>query len=88
MKWKWFVYIIECLDGSYYTGKTWKPELRYEQHLSGLGSKYTAGHGIKRLAYMEEHDSFESASLREKQIQGWTRKKKENLIKRVWGKDW
>lgn len=75
-------------DNSYYVGKTWKVELRYEQHVSGLGGMYTAKHGIKRLAYLEEYDNYETASIRENQIKGWTRKKKENLINGIWGKDW
>lgn len=82
------MYILECLDGSYYTGRTWNPDIRYEQHLSKFGSKYTAEHGIKRVAYLEEHDNFEIASIREKQIKGWTREKKEKLINGEWSKDW
>lgn len=78
MKWKWFVHIIECNDGSYYTGRTWNPNIRYEQHLTKFGSRYTAEHGIKRLAYLEEHENFETATMREKQIKGWTREKKES----------
>ena len=85
-KWRWYVYIIECLDGSYYTGRTWNFDIRGEQHLAGLGSKYTKEHGFKRMAYIEEFQSFEEASLREKQIKGWTREKKEKLIKGEWGK--
>lgn len=88
MKWKWFVYIIECNDGSYYTGRTWNPNIRYEQHLTKFGSRYTAEHGIKRLAYLEEHENFETATMREKQIKGWTREKKEKLINGTWSKDW
>ncbi|RJR15094.1 GIY-YIG nuclease family protein [Candidatus Microgenomates bacterium] len=84
--WKWYVYIIECKDDSYYVGLTWKPELRYEQHLSGLGGKYTALHGIKRIAYIEEFQSLEEARQREIQLKGWTRKKKEKLINGAWGK--
>ena len=57
-QWKWYVYIIECSDGTYYTGLTWKPEIRYEQHLSAFGSKYTAKHGVKKLAYLEEHENL------------------------------
>ncbi|PIR95986.1 MAG: hypothetical protein COT92_03460 [Candidatus Doudnabacteria bacterium CG10_big_fil_rev_8_21_14_0_10_42_18] len=59
MKWKWYVYILECLDGSYYNGRTWDPDNRWIQHLFKLGSKYTAKHGVKNLAYMEEFDNFE-----------------------------
>lgn len=86
MAWKWFVYIIECQDGSYYTGMTWKPDQRWTQHLSRLGSAYTAEHGPKRLAYLEEHEDLNQARLREKQIKGWTRAKKEKLITGEWSK--
>jgi len=85
-KWKWFVYILECVDGSYYVGMTWKPELRYDQHLSGLGGKYTAKHPVRRLVYLEEYEDLELARIRERQIHGWSRIKKEKLIKGVWGK--
>ncbi len=85
-QWKWYVYILECLDGSYYTGRTWNVGNRSDQHISKLGSEYTKKHGIKRLAYCEEFENFEEASLREKQIKGWTREKKEKLIKGEWGK--
>lgn len=84
--WKWYVYILECRDGSYYTGCTWKPELRYDQHISGLGGKYTAKHPVKRLAYLEEYEDLEEARLREKQLHGWTREKKEKLIRGEWKK--
>lgn len=86
--WHWYVYIVECLDNSYYVGRTWNIELRYDQHYSGLGGEYTKKHGIKKLAYIEEHETFEGASLRELQIKGWTRKKKENLINGVWSNEW
>lgn len=85
-KWKWFVYIVECLDKSYYIGMTWKPELRYDQHLSGLGGNYTKKHGVKKLVYIEEYNNLEEARAREKQLKGWTRLKKEKLIKGVWSK--
>ena len=84
--WKWYVYILECKDGSYYVGRTWNLGDRGEQHLSKLGSKYTAKHGVKRLAYAEEFNNFEEACLREKQLKGWTRRKKEKLINGEWGK--
>lgn len=79
-QWKWYVYIIECKDGTYYTGLTWKPELRYDQHLSGLGSKYTAEHGVKALVYCEEHTDFETARVREVQIKGWSQAKKRKIL--------
>ncbi len=79
-KWKWFVYIIECLDGTYYTGMTWNPVVRIEQHISGLGGKYTAKHGFKKLAYYEEHDDLTSARTRERQIKDWNQKKKYQIL--------
>jgi len=86
MNWKWYIYILLCLDTSYYTGMTWQPDTRWTQHLSGLGSKYTKNHPPLKVAYLEEFDNFEEARLREKQIKGWTRVKKEKLIKGQWGK--
>jgi putative endonuclease len=86
MSWKWYVYIIECIDKSYYTGMTWKPDNRWVQHLSKLGSKYTAKHIPKKVVYMEEYETLEEARLREKQIKGWTRAKKEKLITGEWNK--
>jgi putative endonuclease len=86
MKWKWYIYILKCDNGSYYTGMTWKPDLRWAQHLSALGSNYTSKHKPIDLVYLEEYDSLEQARLREKQIKGWTRIKKEKLIYGEWGK--
>lgn len=79
-QWKWYVYIIECLDGMYYTGMTWKPDLRLEQHLSGLGGRYTAEHGAKSLVYYEEHTDIEIARNREQQIKGWSQRKKKAIL--------
>lgn len=87
-QWKWYVYILECLDGTYYTGLTWKPEIRYDQHLSRFGGKYTAKHGVKRLVYLEEHDDLETARRREKQIKDWSQAKKKKLITGEWKKEW
>lgn len=87
-QWKWYVYIIECLDSSYYTGLTWSLPSRVEQHLSGLGCKYTSVHGVKRLAYAEEHTDITLAREREIQIKDWSRGKKEKLISGTWSVNW
>lgn len=79
-KWHWYVYILECKDGLYYTGMTWIPSLRFDQHLAGKGSRFTANHGINKLVYLEEHDNFELARQREIQIKDFSRKKKKVLI--------
>lgn len=85
-QWKWYVYIIECKDGTYYTGMTWKPDRRWIQHLSSVGSKYTARHGAKKLVHLEEYEDINEARRREKQIKDWSQVKKQKLIKGEWGK--
>jgi len=86
--WRWYVYIIECLDGSYYTGMTWNPSIRNDQHGSGLGSRFTSRHGFGRMVYIEEHVDLENARKREVQIKRWSRVKKQNLINGCWCNDW
>lgn len=80
-QWKWYVYIIECRDGLYYTGITWNIDTRIEQHRSGKGSKFTAKHGFKRLCYVEEFTNLVEAREREHQLKDFSRKKKEALWK-------
>lgn len=87
-EWKWFVYIIECKDETYYTGLTWRVDLRYDQHVSGLGGQYTARHGVKALVYFEEHSDLEKARKREKQIKDWNKEKKRKLINGEWKGEW
>lgn len=86
--WKWYVYILECDDETYYTGLTWKPELRFDQHISRLGGRYTAKHGVKKLVYIEEHEELEVARNRERQSKDWSQDKKRKLIEGIWGKNW
>ena len=87
-KWHWYVYIIECLDNTFYTGCTWNIFKRGEQHSWGLGSKYTSKHGFKKLVYYEEFDNLEEARNREKQIKDWSQEKKKKLITGEWKKDY
>ncbi len=82
----WFVYIILCNDDLYYVGLTNDISKRFDQHLSGLGSKFTAKHGVKKLIYTEEYDDFDCARYREKEIKDWSRIKKEKLISGQWSK--
>jgi putative endonuclease len=74
------MYILECADGSYYTGSTWNLEKRLWEHQNGQGANHTAKHLPVKLAYCEEGDSIEAAYRREKQIQGWSRKKKQAMM--------
>jgi putative endonuclease len=74
------MYILECVDGSYYTGSTTDLERRFEQHQCGEGARHTAKRLPVKLVYCEFFDRVADAFAREKQVQGWTRKKKEALI--------
>lgn len=75
-----YVYLLGCADSSYYTGSTTHLELRYEQHISGRGSAYTAKRLPVKLVHVEEYQRIDDAFGREKQIQSWSRKKKQALI--------
>lgn len=77
---KGWVYILECADGSYYTGSTKQLEYRLFQHQSGKGANHTKKSLPVKLVYVDEFDRIDKAFYREKQIQGWSRKKKEALI--------
>ncbi len=78
---KGYMYILECSDGSYYTGSTKYLEIRLEQHQSGKGANHTSKRLPVKLIYYEEFDRIDHAFYREKQVQGWSRKKKESLMK-------
>lgn len=74
------MYILECADGSYYTGSTIDLERRLWEHENLLGANYTKKRLPVKLVYYEEYSRIDEAFYREKQVQGWSRKKKEALI--------
>ena len=74
------MYILECSDGSYYTGSTNNLELRLQQHQNGEGANHTKKRLPVELIYYEEFQRIDHAFYREKQVQGWSRKKKEAMI--------
>ncbi len=74
------MYILQCVDGTYYTGSTWDLNKRIEQHNSGEGANYTSKRLPVTLVYHEYYDSIKAAYQREKQVQGWSQKKKQALI--------
>ena len=76
-----YTYILLCADGSYYTGSTIDLEKRIEQHQIGEGANHTKKNLPVKLIYFEEFDRIDEAFYREKQIQGWSRKKKEALMR-------
>lgn len=77
---KGYMYILECSDASYYTGSTKDLELRLQQHQCGEGANHTKKRLPVKLVYYEVYDRIDEAFYREKQVQGWSRKKKETLI--------
>jgi putative endonuclease len=77
---KGYVYILKCSDDSYYTGSTKDLVKRLNEHESGQGSNHTKKRLPVLLVYFEEFNRIDSAFCREKQIQGWSRQKKEALI--------
>jgi putative endonuclease len=75
-----WMYILKCADDSYYVGSTKNLNLRLIQHQSGQGSRYTSGRLPVELVYGEEYDTIIDAYAREKQVQNWSRAKREALI--------
>ncbi|RUM08179.1 GIY-YIG nuclease family protein [Rhizobium chutanense] len=75
------VYILRCSDGSYYTGLTKQEvEARVWEHNSGTYDGYTAKRRPVELVFTETYDLIIDAIARERQIKGWSRRKKEALI--------
>lgn len=79
---KHYVYMLECGDGTFYTGYTTDISQRIKKHAAGKGAKYTRGRGPFRLVYKEEFDSKSEALRAEYQLKQRTRKEKEQLIYR------
>ncbi len=79
-----YMYILECSDGSYYTGSTQNIELRLAQHQNGQGAKHTRTRLPVKLVFLEAFSRIDEAYFREKQVQGWSRKKKQALMRSDW----
>jgi len=75
-----WMYILECADGSYYVGSTKNLEHRLSEHQEGKGAKYTSRRLPVKLVYSEEYERVADAYYREKQVQNWSRAKREALI--------
>lgn len=75
-----YCYILECSDGSYYTGWSMNPHRRLTQHNRGTGARYTRSRRPVRLVYMEELPDKRAALKRERAIKALTRPKKHKLI--------
>jgi putative endonuclease len=79
---KWFVYIIEASDNSYYTGITTDVDRRFNEHCSStLGAKYFNGRKPTKVIYQEPGHTRSSASKREYEIKKLGRRQKELLVR-------
>ena len=79
-----WVYILRCADGSYYTGHTDSPEKRLYEHESGAVPGYTSNRRPVRLEYACDFETREEALGAELAIKGWSRAKKEALMRNEW----
>jgi len=81
----WFVYIARARTGRYYVGITTDPQQRITEHNNGEGSHFAINQGPFVLVYKSQPFlDKSSARMREIQIKGWSREKKEKLIRGEW----
>ena len=77
----WFVYILLCKVGSFYTGATNNLEKRFAEHKNGKGGHYTRSHQPIKILYFEQLDTKSTALKREIEIKSWSREKKIRILK-------
>lgn len=78
----YFVYMLECKDGSLYTGITTNVERRFQEHKDGIGGHYTSAKRAVRIVHTERHPDRSSALKRESEIKSWRRGKKLALFRK------
>ena len=76
----WHVYILLCRGGKYYVGVTNDLNRRWTEHNAGRGGHYTQCNPPLRVVYTERFPTRAEAEARERQLKGWTRRKKQALI--------
>lgn len=76
-----YVYILECSDGTYYTGHTDDLDQRMAQHGDGAGSRYTSKRRPLKLLWATDCQTREEAWELERRLHGWSRAKKEALMR-------
>ncbi|MEJ5224130.1 MAG: GIY-YIG nuclease family protein [Anaerolineales bacterium] len=81
----YYCYIVECADGTYYTGWTTDPARREKQHNAGQGARYTRMKRPVRLVYIEEQPDKITALKRERAIKVMTRGQKQKLVESAHG---
>lgn len=82
---RYFVYILKCSDESYYTGVTNDFESRIAEHNDGIDPHaYTFKRRPIELVFLQDFREIQEAIAFEKQVKGWSRKKKEAIIQNNW----
>jgi len=81
-----FVYMLKCSDDSYYIGTTTNIEKRIAEHRAKLGGAYTSIRLPVEVVFFQPCASKDEATAAERQLKGWSRKKKEAFIKKDWEK--
>jgi putative endonuclease len=76
----YYVYIIKCKDGSFYTGYTKDLNSRITLHMNGKGARYTRMHRAQKLVYVEEFPSISEAMRNEKRIKRLSHRQKLELM--------
>ncbi|MEF8790172.1 MAG: GIY-YIG nuclease family protein [Haloarculaceae archaeon] len=74
------MYVLECADGTFYTGYTTDPERRVREHDTGEGAKYTRGRTPVELRHVERFESRSAAMSREYEVKQLSRGEKERLV--------
>ena len=77
----WWVYVIKCIDGSFYTGASNNLEKRFLDHKEGRGGRYTRSHKVVKIVYSEKLPTRSKALKREAEIKAWKRKDKIKNLK-------
>ncbi|WP_049937576.1 GIY-YIG nuclease family protein [Haloplanus natans] len=75
-----YVYVLECADGTYYTGYTTDVARRVAEHDAGEGAKYTRGRTPVELVHVETYETRSAAMSREYEIKSLSRRQKERLV--------
>jgi putative endonuclease len=78
----WYLYIVECSNGSLYTGITTDVERRFKEHACGKGARYTRAFGAERVVHTERFRTRPNALRREAAVKKLTRKEKQLLVKK------
>ena len=79
----YFVYVILCENGNYYTGYTKNVEMRFRQHKRGIGARYTRMNKPKKVVHVEKYQTRREAVQREREIKSLSHRRKQALAESI-----